>query len=313
MSSIPEQIAVAAQTRLETQLAVINALSNLAFGGIEKIIALNFNAVKKTLESSTAATQQLMSAQGPQDFLSLSTERNGPRLEEILSYGRELASISGNVREEFLQAVSTLGKFDLVGSNAVSVPVTTPTAPKAKIAHKATTEDKTKSTVTAATAAIIPVTAKPSAKPAAKVPANDNTQLSLLSAADKKVAPVARTSAKKATTKATTKATIKATQPAEVKQIEVKSTKAKPAPTAVEAATKKPVIESAPKQDLPTSKVEAKPEVEAVPEKKTAVKFPFPVTPKKPGAKPSFPASPARPSYKAKGSAATGAKKPVRQ
>jgi phasin family protein len=309
MSSIPEQIAVAAQTRLEIQLAVINALSNLAFGGIEKIIALNFNAVKKTLESSTAATQQLMSAQGPQDFLSLSTERNGPRLEEILSYSRELASISGNAREEFLQAVSTLGAFDLVGPNAVSVPVTTAAAPKVKIALKATTEGKTKSTVTTATAAIIPVTAKPSAKPVAKVPANDNTQLSLLSASDKKAAPVARTAAKKATTKAT----VKAIQPAEVKQIEVKSTKAKPAPTAVEAATKKPVIESAPKQDLPISKVEAKPEVEAVPEKKTAVKFPFPVTPKKPGAKPSFPASPARPSYKAKGSAATGAKKPVRQ
>lgn len=308
MSSIPEQIALAAQARLASQLTVVNALSHLAFGGIEKLIKLNFDTVKQSLQHTTASTQQWMAAQAPQDFVSLAAAQTTPQLEEILSYGRELASISGLARAEFLQALddlSPLAQFAQVGPDAVTIKVTAPklASPAVTIRARAQVKTKSKAPVTA------PVLTTPKAQPQAKTRKANDSQMSLLTAADKKVVAIAKSPAK--TEAVNPVSPQSADTPAAVITPSVKAAPAKPATT--KPASAKVLIEKPQSKELPLAAVESKPAGEPVLEKKSAVKFPFPANPKKPGNKPSFPASTGRPGYKAKGSAATGAKKPVRQ
>lgn len=321
MSSIPEQIALAAQARMASQLTVVNALSNLALGGIEKLIKLNFDTVKQSLEHSTASTQQWMSAQQPQDFLSLAAARGAPQLEEILSYGRELASISGLARTEFLQALgglNPLAELVQVAPDAVHIQVTAPVLSAALQPVENSTKAKAKNKTSVAT----PLVKKPKTKPEAKNLKANDSQMSLLAATDKKVGAITKTPAKAETVNplptpsATKPTTTLATpvKPATAKPVSKKPAAAKPVTKAKTATIEtKPLLEKSLNTELPLATAETKPASEPVLEKKTAVKFPFPANPKKPGSKPAFPANNSRPGYKAKGSAATGAKKPVRQ
>ncbi|MES2048925.1 MAG: phasin family protein, partial [Pseudomonadota bacterium] len=106
MSSISEQISAVTKTTLANPLAVINAFSKTAFGSIEKIIALNMHAVKQSLESSTTATRELLSANKPQELFALSTAQAQPNIAKIVAYGRELADISAQTRNEFLSSLA---------------------------------------------------------------------------------------------------------------------------------------------------------------------------------------------------------------
>ena len=295
MSSITEQISVAAQTTLASPIAVMNALSKTAFGSLEKLITLNINTVKQSLENSSAATQQLFSASKPQELLTLSATQTQPHIEKIMAYGRELADITIVARGEILQAFTPAVA---TASKAVSTKTAAPVAIKA--VEKVSSKPAIKSDSAA----------KPATKPAT------NTQLPLLAEAE--VKPV----------KAVKQIAAKPAKPSDVKAIEVNTVSAKPSkkPEAksvtkvtpeTSAADVKPVATPVEAKASPTPapavKHAAKPTVEAAVEKKSAVKMPFPASPAKQANKPSFPAVSTRPAYKAKGSAATGAKKPVRQ
>lgn len=202
MPTIPEQISAAAQTQLATQLTVINALSHTAFGGIQKLIALNFSMVKQSLESSTAATRELFAAKGPQELLALSSAQSQPQIEKIMSYGREIANITGHARIEFLHAVEASGyarpHADAVAP-AVLVAIEATTAkPKAKPLEKTATP-LTSAAVQAVTVKKIKQKTTASAQPSLA----GNTQLPLLAESATKASkpapaakPVAKTAAK---------------------------------------------------------------------------------------------------------------------
>ncbi|CAN5210407.1 phasin family protein [soil metagenome] len=107
MFAIPEQFSVATKTNFDAQLAMITALTNKAFEGVEKIVDLNMTAVKSTLEESSAAAQQLLSAKDPQEFFSLSAAKAQPSAEKALAYGRHLASIATATQAEFTKAAES--------------------------------------------------------------------------------------------------------------------------------------------------------------------------------------------------------------
>jgi phasin family protein len=107
MFAIPEQFSAASKTNFDAQLAMITALTNKAFEGVERIVDLNMNVVKSTLEESTAAAQELMAAKDPQEFFSLSAAKAQPNAEKAIAYGRHLASIATNAQAEFTKAAET--------------------------------------------------------------------------------------------------------------------------------------------------------------------------------------------------------------
>ena len=107
MFSIPEQFSSATKTNLEAQFALFSSLTGKAFEGIEKIVELNLTAAKATLEESTAAAKQLLSAKDPQEFFSLSAAQAQPSAEKAIAYGRHLAAITSGTQAEFSKAAES--------------------------------------------------------------------------------------------------------------------------------------------------------------------------------------------------------------
>ena len=107
MFSIPEQFSSATKTNLEAQFALFSSLTSKAFEGIEKIVELNLTAAKATLEESTSAAKQLLSAKDPQEFFSLSAAQAQPSAEKAIAYGRHLAAITSGTQAEFSKAAES--------------------------------------------------------------------------------------------------------------------------------------------------------------------------------------------------------------
>jgi phasin family protein len=101
MFTIPEQFSAVTKANFESQVAILTALTNQAFDGVAKIIDLNMNVAKTSLEESTAAAKQLLTAKDPQEFFSLSAAQAQPNAEKVLAYGRHLAAIASTTQVEF--------------------------------------------------------------------------------------------------------------------------------------------------------------------------------------------------------------------
>lgn len=104
MFAIPEQFSTASKANFEAQLSLISALTNKAFEGVEKIVDLNLNVAKASLEESNAAAKQFLAAKDAQEWLSVAAAQAQPNAEKALAYGRHLASIASGVQAEFTKA-----------------------------------------------------------------------------------------------------------------------------------------------------------------------------------------------------------------
>lgn len=104
MYSFQEQLSAATRSNLEAQIALMTAFTSKAFESVEKVIDLNMNVAKASLEESAANVQQLLTAKDPQQFLSLSAAQAQPTAEKALSYGRHLAGIASSAQAEFTKA-----------------------------------------------------------------------------------------------------------------------------------------------------------------------------------------------------------------
>ncbi len=104
MFAIPEQFSNATKANFESQFAIFSSLTAKAFEGIEKLVELNLTAAKASLEESSIATKQLLSAKDPQEFFSLTAAQAQPTTEKAMSYGRQLAAIASDTQAEFTKA-----------------------------------------------------------------------------------------------------------------------------------------------------------------------------------------------------------------
>jgi phasin family protein len=104
MFSFPEQFSGVAKANFEAQLAALSALTSKAFESFEKVVDLNINAAKATLEDSAIASRQLLSAKDPQEFFSLSAAQAQPSAAKALAYGRHLAGIASSAQAELTRA-----------------------------------------------------------------------------------------------------------------------------------------------------------------------------------------------------------------
>ncbi|PFH09338.1 phasin family protein [Collimonas sp. PA-H2] len=104
MFSFHEQFAAATKAHFEAQLALLNTLTTKTFEGVEKVIELNLSAAKASLEESSGAAKQLMSAKDPQEFLTISAAQAKPGAEKAAAYGRHLAGIASGTQAELTRA-----------------------------------------------------------------------------------------------------------------------------------------------------------------------------------------------------------------
>ena len=104
MSSIPEQLATAAKAHFESQFQLLNTLTGKAIEGMEKVIELNMNTARTSLDDASSAARELGSATNPQAFFSVSAAQVQPHAEKALDYNRRLAAIGDEIYAEFSKA-----------------------------------------------------------------------------------------------------------------------------------------------------------------------------------------------------------------
>jgi phasin family protein len=97
----PEEFSTATKTGVESHINTMTTLANKAFEGIEKLVDLNLNLVKTSLEESTHTAKQFMSAKDLQEILALSAAQAQPNTQKALFFGRHLANIASNTQLEF--------------------------------------------------------------------------------------------------------------------------------------------------------------------------------------------------------------------
>lgn len=105
--SSTEQFSAVARNQLESQLSLTTALTDKMIDSMEKMMGLNLQAAKATMEASVASAHKLLSAKDPQEFFSLSAIQAQPQAEVVMTYGRHLASIASDTQIELTKAAET--------------------------------------------------------------------------------------------------------------------------------------------------------------------------------------------------------------
>ena len=102
MSTFSEQFSAARKSTVEAQLEYLRNLGQTAVDSTEKVLALNLNAGRSTLEKSSAAARQLLEVKSPAD-LGPFTSHAQDSFNSLMAYGRELFSIASAVQAELLK------------------------------------------------------------------------------------------------------------------------------------------------------------------------------------------------------------------
>ena len=97
MTLTTEQILAAQKANVET----LYGLTNQAFAGIEKLLALHLSVARAAMQESEAHAQACMSAKDAQELLSLQAALLQPLAEKTAAYSRHLYDISTQIQGEF--------------------------------------------------------------------------------------------------------------------------------------------------------------------------------------------------------------------
>jgi len=128
MSSITEQFSAATKSQLETQFQIFSTLASTAVDSAQKVIALNINTTKASLEKSSAAAKQLLAIKDPKELFSLGASQPGS-FDSLLAYGRELYSIASTAQSALLNSAQSSLKQ---ASDQPTPTATAPATPAAK-------------------------------------------------------------------------------------------------------------------------------------------------------------------------------------
>ena len=85
-----DQVTSAGKANLETAVE----LGQKAFGGVEKLVELNLQAARTTLDDSAAHAKALLAAKDPQELVSLQSTAMKPVAEKATAYSRQVYEIA---------------------------------------------------------------------------------------------------------------------------------------------------------------------------------------------------------------------------
>ncbi|MFM0339520.1 phasin family protein [Paraburkholderia fungorum] len=103
---IPQQLAAAQQASVETFFG----LTNKAFEGFEKLVALNLQVSKATLAENQEALTKALSAGNPADFFALQAGLSQPAADKLAAYGRQVHEIVSGVQSEITATLTAQGE-----------------------------------------------------------------------------------------------------------------------------------------------------------------------------------------------------------
>ncbi|MET0859329.1 MAG: TIGR01841 family phasin [Telluria sp.] len=92
MTNLPEQFSEARKLQLEAQFKFFQTFTGKAFESVEKLVALNIDASRQSLEQSSALMRQVISAKDPRDLFAV-TKQTQSQFDSALAYSRQLLGI----------------------------------------------------------------------------------------------------------------------------------------------------------------------------------------------------------------------------
>lgn len=101
MSYTADQFSNATKASFEAQMAAMNDFATRALHSMAELTELNIATAKASLEHTSAAAQQLLSAKDPQEIIALTSSQAQPNAEKVLAYGRHVASIATRAQADF--------------------------------------------------------------------------------------------------------------------------------------------------------------------------------------------------------------------
>jgi phasin family protein len=103
---IPQQLAAAQQSGLETFFG----LTNKAFEGFEKLIALNLQVSKATLAENQEVLTKALSASNPGELFALQAGFSQPATDKLAAYGRQVHEIISGVQSDITTTLAAQGE-----------------------------------------------------------------------------------------------------------------------------------------------------------------------------------------------------------
>lgn len=101
MTISPEQIAAANKANFDALVE----LTQKAFTGIEKLVELNLQAARNTLEESAEQAKATLAAKDPQALLAVQSTLLQPASEKAMAYGRQVYDIAASTQAEVAKLV----------------------------------------------------------------------------------------------------------------------------------------------------------------------------------------------------------------
>lgn len=105
MTSLPEQFQAARQTQLDRQFSLLRALGDGMLDRTSRVLALNLDLSRATVEHSSSTVRQLFAVRDPRDLLTIGAQSQR-QLRTMFDYGHELFNIAAGLRGAALQTWS---------------------------------------------------------------------------------------------------------------------------------------------------------------------------------------------------------------
>ncbi|MES2898585.1 MAG: phasin family protein [Pseudomonadota bacterium] len=99
MSTLPEQFSAARKSHIEAQMSYFHQFTVKAVENAQKVMHLNIDTARASLEQSTQAMSQLLLVKDPRDLLALTTQSQ-QNFDSLMRYSRALLGIATGAQLE---------------------------------------------------------------------------------------------------------------------------------------------------------------------------------------------------------------------
>jgi phasin family protein len=96
MNVFPDQITAAGKGQIDSQMHLLRSAAGTAFDSAEKLLALNFDAARASLDHSNSLLRQMAAAKDPRDLLALASQGQS-QLDRMLAYQRKLFGLASSL------------------------------------------------------------------------------------------------------------------------------------------------------------------------------------------------------------------------
>jgi phasin family protein len=92
---------------MDAQLSMFSDMSQQLFGTMQKVNALNIQIAQTLMEDSLKGAQQVLSAQNPQEALSIAASQAQPTAERLRVYQQQISSIAASTQVDLAKSAET--------------------------------------------------------------------------------------------------------------------------------------------------------------------------------------------------------------